>query len=636
MPSEPEIPVTELSAEEAAAFNGLLETLKVEHGVDLRDYKSGSLVRRVRARMTQVRARDFDAYKRLVISDDHEAAMLLNTVLINVTAFFRDPEAWEALSRDVVPELVRRAAVSGSVRIWSAGCSTGEEAFSLVMLLAEQAPELLQKDVKVYATDIDDDALATARQGFYRLEQLKDLPNGYIDRYFSREGHLYRFRRELRRLCIFGRHNLVDDPPLARMDLLVCRNVLIYFKTVLQERLLPRFYYAIRDEGFLFLGKSETLLARSPWVVPLDPKWRIFQRTRSALPSVHAPMPDQVPAHHRTPPTAVVPDIDLAAVIHALPTATVLIDADDTVRVWNAAAEALYGIRREHAVGHHFRDLDISYRAEGLRARIEDVQRGAPSLRIEAVTFTARGGRTVHIDVTLEALFDAEHRRLIGILVAAVDVTSLMQLKADMRRVSEQHAVGNEELHSANEELETTNEELQSTNEELETTNEELQSTNQELETTNEELQSTNTELLTAVEELQTANAQLGIRSEESNRLALYHASVVASVREAVVVLDGDLRVTSWNPPAERLWGIRASDAIGKIFTDLRVAPLMQAVQGALSTAPEPGKAIEVAYHGPMGDAHVLRVTALVDEGGAVHGVVATASAVDKGVNEEA
>jgi two-component system CheB/CheR fusion protein len=621
---EPEVPAAELSDDEAAGFRRLLDKLKSEHRFDLHDYKSGSLLRRVRTRMTQVHAPDFDAYGSLLDADDGEATLLLNTILINVTGFFRDPEAWAALGQHVVPALADRASASGSLRIWSAGCSTGEEAYSLAILLAERTPQLLQIDVKIYATDVDADALTTARQGLYRLEQLKDLPEGYIGRYFSREGQLYRFRRELRRLCIFGRHNLVDDPPLARMDLIVCRNVLIYFKTALQERLLPRFYYAIRDDGFLFLGKSESLLARSPWFAPVETKWRIFRRTWD--------MPAGPPApalHGHTPPergtSAAVPvagHLDLAAVVEALPTAAMVIDAHDTVVLWNAAAQALYGLRGEQAMGHRFRDLDISYRVEGLRARIEDVRRGSSSARLHDVTFTGRGGQLIHMDVAIEALFDQAQSRLLGILVSAVDITAQVGLRADFQRISEQHEVAAEDLQSANEELETTNEELQSTNEELETTN--------------EELQSTNTELLTTVEELQAANTLIGDRTAEVDRLALYHASVVESVREAVIVLDDALKVTTWNRAAERLWRVSARDAMGKSFTQLDLGPVMKAVEGALARTTEGTKMVELTFADAGGVQHTLRVVPLVDAHGVVHGVVATAHGPAQSLSEEA
>jgi two-component system, chemotaxis family, CheB/CheR fusion protein len=260
-------------------------------------------------------------------------------------------------------------------------------------------------------------------------------------------------------------------------------------------------------------------------------------------------------------------------------------------------------------LGQRFRDLDISYRAEGLRARMEDVRRGAKTARLSDVTFTGRDGDIAHADVTIQPLFDASHRHLVGILVSAVDVTAQLRLRDELVRVTEQHQTATEELQSANEELETTNEELQSTNEELETTN--------------EELQSTNTELLTTVEELQVANTLLGIRTEEVQRLALYHASVVESVREAVIVLDGGLKVTTWNRAAERLWRVSAAEALGKNFMHLRLGPVMKAVQSALDKTTD-DKTVELAFEDEDGMSHTLRVVPLLDTAGAIQGVVAT------------
>jgi two-component system, chemotaxis family, CheB/CheR fusion protein len=598
-----------LSDHEAAAFARLLDKVKTEHRFDLHDYKSASLVRRVRSRMAQVHATDFDAYARLLDADANEGPSLINTILINVTGFFRDPAAWTALGDAVLPALAAHAADTGSLRVWSAGCATGEEPYSIAMLLAERAPEVLQTDVKIYATDVDTDALAAARQSLYRLDQLKDLPDGYIGRYFAKEGHAYRLRRGLRRLCVFGRHNLVDDPPLAHVDLLVCRNVLIYFKTDLQDRLLPRFYYAIRDDGFLFLGKSETLLARSPWFAPVEPKWRIFRRTPDAPTRPLAAVQREAPRHRPSPSEPLVSSVDVASVVDALPTAVMVVDVNDTVLLWNAAAEGLYGIRREQAVGQRFRDLDISYRAEGLRARMEEVRRGAKAARLADVVFTGRADDTAHADVAIQPLFDASRRHVVGLLVSAVDVTAQLRLRDELVRMTEQHQMATEELQSMNEELETTNEELQSTNEELETTN--------------EELQSTNTELLTTVEELQVANTLLGLRTEDINRLALYHASVVDSVREAVIVLDGELKVTTWNRAAERLWRVSAAEAVGKNFMHLRLGPVMKAVQNALDQHAD--KTVELAFEDEDGVSHMLRVVPLVDGSGDMQGVVATA-----------
>src|SRR5262245_53909566 len=260
-------------------FRDLLEMLSSTYNFDFREYKEASLARRIRARMSQVRIDGFAEYGQYLTQHPDEHILLFNTILINVTGFFRDPEAWKILASDVIPRIVADAADSRSLRIWSAGCSSGEEPYSIAMLLAEhlgeRAGEFL---IKIYGTDVDEDALTTARHGMYRLDQLKEVSADLTERYFVRDGQLYRLRRDLRRWCIFGAHNLTQTPPLSHIDLLVCRNALIYFTGDLQERILARFHYAIREDGYLFLGRSESLLARSRLFTPRHLKWRVFQR----------------------------------------------------------------------------------------------------------------------------------------------------------------------------------------------------------------------------------------------------------------------------------------------------------------------------------------------------------------------
>lgn len=275
----------------APGLRPLLEKLTTTYGFDFREYKEPSLARRIGVRMGQLHLDDFEAYSRYLDAHADEHVQLFNTILINVTTFFRDPEAWSVLAAEVIPRIVEAASESRSLRIWSAGCSSGEEPYSVAMLLAEHfGPRSNDYLVKIYGTDVDEEALTTARQAAYRLEQLKDVPGPLVDRYFTRDGQLYRLRRDLRRWCMFGTHNLTQAPPLSHIDLLVCRNVLIYFTSELQERIVARFGYAIRQDGFMFLGRSESLLARSMLFRPLNPKWRIFERVLPATrQSVGAP-----------------------------------------------------------------------------------------------------------------------------------------------------------------------------------------------------------------------------------------------------------------------------------------------------------------------------------------------------------
>ena len=609
----------ELSESDRAAFQRLLQSLSEDYNFDFRQYKTASLVRRIQARMRQVHSESFESYLRYLQRHADEPGSLFNTILINVTGFYRDPEAWEVVRTEIMPTLLEAAVTTGSLRIWSAGCSTGEEAYTLAIVLAEAMGDRhRQLDIKIYATDIDEDALLTARQALYRMDQLKDLPEVLLDRYFTRDGQLYRLRREIRRWCIFGRHNLVQDPPLSHVDFLLCRNVLIYFKSDLQDRLLPRFHYAIREGGYLFLGKSEALMARSRNFASLNSKWRIFQRVGEAqrleLITTRAES-DNIPGPAATDAEAARVNLDL--VLNALPYPIMVIDPSDTVLHWNEAAESLYGIPAPHAIGRQFRDLDISYRAEGLRARIEDVKHSRTAGRLDNVTFTRRTGETIHAEFWILPLSDTR-RRLTGLLVAAADVTAGIRLRDEIGRLAEQHA--------------TATEELQSTNEELETTNEELQSTNEELETTNEELQSTNEELMTTVDELQAANTELSSRTSELRRLATYHESIINSITEAVVVMDRGFNVTAWSGAAERLWGLRAEHAMGRDFFALPIGDVTRLTRGPIGriaagdVEAAAGTDVDFKASGADGEFSVrMHLMPMFDGGGEIKGIVATA-----------
>jgi two-component system CheB/CheR fusion protein len=609
------------SPEVDPGFPDLLEKLRERYNFDFREYKAASLMRRTRARMSQVRADTFADYSRYLDLHPGEHVDLFNTILINVTGFFRDPEAWTTLAEDVIPRIVEDAQGTRVIRIWSAGCSSGEESYSLAILLAERLGDrVAEYQIKIYSTDIDEDALAAARHALYRTEQLKDVPDRLLDRYFVRDGQLWRLRRDVRRWCIFGSHNLTQAPPLSHIDLLVCRNVLIYFGSALQERILARFHYAVRDGGYLFLGRSESLLARSRFFSPVNLKWRIFQRI-AATARATSVLPEGAPAAvARTEPTP--PGLRVQRALEALPSAVLVVDAADTIITWNATAEALFETPMPNAVGRKFRDIDVSYRVEGLRARMEEVKTRHASTRLDGVTFTRRSGELVHANVTVAPLFDSG--RFIGVLVSVEDATEYARLKEQMTRIAEQHATAIEELQSTNEELETTNEELQSTNEELETTNEELQSTNEELETTVEELQAANAELAAL-------NAELEERGAELARLDGYHRGFVNTMDEGVIGLDRAGVVRTWNDAAERMWGLRSEQVTGRELFTLPLGDFVRRLRPAFETMLDTGEAQEVdgvphAGGAPAAGHSLVRFAPVKDGAGRVVGGVATAS----------
>jgi two-component system CheB/CheR fusion protein len=460
------------------------------------------------------------------------------------------------------------------------------------------------------------------------------VPERLLDRYFVREGQLYRFRRDSRRWCIFGAHNFTQAPPLSHVDLLVCRNVLIYFTSELQERILGRFHYALRDNGFLFLGRSESLLARSKLFAPVHLKWRIFQRTASTARQVTAVLPEDaaVPAAAAmTHPDLPSPVAHIQCAVEALPAAVMIIDMSDTILTWNPAAEALFDVPISGALARKFRDLDVSYRVEGLRGRIEDVKGRRTPIRMDGVTFSRRNGEVLHAEITIAPLSEA--KRLIGVLVYASEATEVVRLKEQMTRVSEQHATAIEELQSTNEELETTNEELQSTNEELETTNEERQSTNEELETTIEELQAANTEL-------STLNEELDGRTAELKRLDAYHQSLLDSVEQSIFVTDRAMVVTTWNDAAERMWSLRRDQVVGRNLFSLPMGQVPVPTRQAFEDVLRHGAPIEipdVPYTIQGGEVRraVMKLAPLRDLRGEIAGIVGLAAPAEAGAMSE-
>jgi two-component system, chemotaxis family, CheB/CheR fusion protein len=612
-------------------FRRLLEKLHTEHNFDFRQYKEASLMRRIRRRLSQVRVESLDAYAQYLDRVRDEYVHLLDAILINVTRFFRDPEAWKVLREQVVPHLIEDGGGPRSLRVWSAGCSSGEEPYSVAMVIADALGSRLRDfDVKIYATDIDEDALTTARAGLYRLEALRDVPAGLLERYFQREGQMYRVRRDLRKMTIFGRHDLTQDPPLSHIDLLVCRNILIYFDSDLQERILPRFHYAIRDHGYLFLGKSESMLARSRRFTPVDFKWRIFERLTipvadiggRTLPFGEDPTLARDVARQARAETQHL-TLRFQGIIDALQSAVMVIDPADTIVTWNPAAERLFDVPAQGAVGKKFRDLDISYRLEGLRSRIEEVKTTHTRARMEDLSFARRGGDVVHVAINIAPLY-ADRRRIAGVLVVTDNVTEYVNLQEEVNRIGEQSATANEELQSTNEELETTNEELQSTNEELETTNEELQSTNEELETTVEELRSINAEL-------GALNIELERRTQELNDLDRYHQGLLDASDQAIFVLDRDFTVKTWNRVAARMWGLRASDAVGREFFALPIGEVTRQAAAALRKLTETrrGDAVTgVSYtqRGGVEGVTTLRLFPLIAEEGELRGIMAMAT----------
>jgi two-component system CheB/CheR fusion protein len=566
----------------AADFVKLLDYLKSTRGFDFSGYKLSSLIRRVRKRMQQIGIGSYLDYIDFLEVHPDELTSLFNTVLINVTAFFRDPQTWRALSEQVLPRILESKGAEGSIRFWSAGCSSGEEAYTLAMMVAEAiGDQELRNRVKIYATDIDEQALAQARQGSYGAEAVEALPEGLLAKYFEPAGDRFVFRPDLRRSLIFGRHDLVQDASISRLDLLVCRNTLMYFNAETQEKILARFHFALRPGGYLFLGRAETLLSHNANFQPEDLKSRIFQRTASAsMRDRLLAMTPVTPATHTLHSRARSARLREAA-LSGGPVAQIAVNPKGHLLLANDKARQLFNLAPTD-LGRPLQDLEISYRPVELRSHIEAVSFSRTSLALPPAEWRPVGGEPRMLEIQVLPLVESGGA-LLGVGVCFVDVTLQHLLHKQLDRAGQQLEAASQELQSANEELETMNEELQSTIEELETTNEELQSANEELETMNEELQATN-------EELRSMNDQIQQRSDELRHVNIHLHSMLSSLSAAVVVLSSELNVELWSDKAQELWGLRRDEVQGEPFLSLDiglpVGTLARPIRDCLDSGP--------------------------------------------------
>jgi two-component system CheB/CheR fusion protein len=522
----------------------LVAYVRETRGFDFGSYKRSSLGRRVQKRIDALHLDSIAAYRVALEENPDEFAHLFNTVLINVTSFFRDPDTWTSVEREVIPRILKASGDHTPIRVWTPGCATGEEAYTVVMLLCEAlGDDACRQRVKVYATDVDEEALNAARHARYRLKTVVDaLTPERLERFFERDGTDVLFRKDLRRSVIFGRHDLLRDPPISRVDLLTCRNTLMYFTAAAQGGVLVKLHFALRPHGFLVVGRAETLASRVSMFSAFDVKRRIFVREPLDGENMgreperrEAPVIQHDRADYR------------AAGFDTAPAAQILVDTRGRIVGLNQHARMLFGLTSRD-IDRPIQDLEISYRPMELRSRIEVAYAERRPVVESNVHWT---GASAHrwFDIVVTPLVSASGA-LLGSSVAYVDVSAA-------RRVQD-------ELDRSRSELETAYEELQSTVEELETTNEELQSTNEELETMNEELQSTN-------EELETINDELRQRTEELNDLNDFLEAILTSLQSAVIVVNREMRVQVWNDQATDLWGLRAEEAEGDHLMNLDI-----------------------------------------------------------------
>ena len=558
------------------ALDRVLALLRSFSGNDFAQYKPNTLLRRLDRRMVVRQVPDLHAYADLVSQDKAELGLLFQELLIGVTSFFRDPEVWALLRDKVLPALVAQHPAGKPLRAWVPACSTGEEAYSLAMVLAEVLAQVRPREpiaVQIFATDLDALAVDMARQGVYPAQLAQAVPADRLARFFHIEPDgRYRVRRELRESVVFATQNLTTDPPITRLDFLSCRNLLIYFGAPLQARVLTLFHYALKPGGVLLLGTAETPGERVSQFLPLDSKSRIYQRDGqvSTLPTIDPTLRHMPQPHTPASPAAGPSGDTLGGLVDQLIQQTwappaVLVNGDGDVLYISGRT----GKYLEPAVGKTNINVHAMARA-GLREALAGMVHKA--LREQAPTVlrnlrVGTNGGTQVINLTVQPIDQPEPLRGCVLLVfqdvpaprrrrpgaaGGTDADGTLALELQETRLQLQDA------HAA---MQAAVEQLRSSNEELQSTNEELQSTNEELTTSKEELQSLN-------EEMQTVNAELQSKVDDLTNVRNDMANLLNSTEIATIVLDNGLNVRRFTPHALQLFRLIQGD-VGRPLADL-------------------------------------------------------------------
>jgi two-component system CheB/CheR fusion protein len=575
--------------------------------IDFKNYKGATVMRRIERRMLAVRAGTLRDYADHLSAHPEEVATLVKALLIKVTEFFRDPEAFELLKQSILPAILEEAGKRGRrLRLWSAGCATGEEAYSLAMLVADLlGSELSDWNVRIFATDLDEGAVAFARRGSYPPAVVGHVPESYRRRFFDPvDGGAYRVNKHLRQMVICGQQDLSRGVPFPRLDLVLCRNLLIYFQPGVQQDLLDLFAFSLHETGgYLFLGRAETTRPSNATFELVNKKWKIyrclngpitFRGLSTARAAIRAGL-DAAPARPAAPAEAgdATPPVRLdEMVFRSMQVGTVVVDRTYRTLTLNPAARRLLGIRDGGV------DRDFLHGVRGLpyadvRAAIDSSLRERQPVALHELTLdspdvveprfvslfvapmASEGSAGDHVVITVvDATEGARTRRRLeqAELTHAKLVDELSQANRRLNETNKDLHDANEQLQAANEELMLAQEELQATNEEFEATNEELQATNEELETNNEELQATNEEMETTNEELQARTAELieisEIYTAERDRMI----EVLSKAPCHVMVLDAgsSLVVESFDPLFARLGGL--ASVVGRPLDDVFAA----------------------------------------------------------------
>ncbi|PLZ84920.1 chemotaxis protein CheR [Fischerella muscicola CCMEE 5323] len=452
-------------------FEALLNYLKQNCGYDLTLYKRASLMRRFQRRMQQLRIDNYPNYLQYFQGHPEECTSLLDTILINFSGFFRDRDCWEYLANNIIPQILTNKQPQEKIRVWSAGCAYGQEVYTLVMLLVERLgiEQYLQR-VQIFATDVDEDALKQARQASYTEHEVIGIPNELLSKYFEKTEQRYVFLSKLRSTIIFGRHDLAIDAPMSKIDLLVCRNVLIYFNAQTQATVLVRFHFALTDKGFLFLGSAESMTSNKHVFIPVSLKHRIYAKGQNLTIDDHLLIRPQTRNKKALDPLATQIRIWQTA-FESSPFPQLVVDRNGCLMMTNKQASILFNLQSSHLEAP-VRDLEIGQIVNFLTL-MRQLHRDRRPLTLKNVEWKSDYG-TNCLDIHITPISDPNHT-LIAANLTFIDVTRYTGIK--------------DELESSNFKLASLTQELQLTKDTLNTTYQELESTQKELETVHQEIQ---------------------------------------------------------------------------------------------------------------------------------------------------
>jgi two-component system CheB/CheR fusion protein len=562
-------------------FKKILTLLRIRKGVDFTNYKQTTIRRRILRRMVILKLEEITEYLEYMKKDKTEQDMLFQDMLIPVTAFFRDPKTFEYLCKTIFPDLIKNKSAVNPLRIWIAGCSTGKEAYSLGICLHEYLSDKISAiKIQIFATDISEASVAKARIGLYPKSELEGISDLRLQQFFTKTNGSYQIKKSIRDMCVFACHNFLKDPPFAKMDLISCRNVLIYMEPSLQKKALTIFHYALNEKGYLFLGKSETAGSSSEHFLPIGKNEKLYRR--KSFPARYMSVTSESREEkfidkdyglrsNGKRKDDIQKNADDILLSNYTPASVIVNDQLDIVQFRGATSEFL-----EPPAGKATLNV-LKMAREGLSFEIRNALHKSKSTNEpfgKEGVFMDNGKRSITIEVIPLANTNEPHFLILfkdtklNKSLNTSDQQSLtinIQNEKDIliQQLQKNLLQAKEEMSGITDDQEAANEELQSANEELLSGSEELQSLNEELETSKEELQSTNEELITV-------NQELFDRNEQLDQARLYAEAIVTTIHEPLLVISEDFKIISANKSFFKEFSITEEETIGKILFDMQ------------------------------------------------------------------